>query len=343
MKTKRIVLSCSERRKLRRSLRKVDDADTRLRYLIVLRADDGMTSAQIASHLDRDPSTVRRVIRRFIDHGEAGLIDRREDNGDRKIDDFFCRMLVYLLRFTPPDFGHRRPTWTHALLITEMRRLTGIKISSRSLGRVLRSLGVRRGRAKPVAPCPWPKAKRERRIREIRDLIEHLPDDEVALWEDEVDIDLNPRIGLDYMLPGTQRLIVTPGKNQKHYLAGALDARSEEVISVEGDRKNSQLFIKLLDRLRRTYPDAKVIHLILDNYTIHNSQQTRAWLHEHGGKFRLHFLPPYCPDDNRIERCVWRELHANVTVNHRCPTMQELLGEVRAWLRTFNRKKKHAA
>ena len=37
------------------------------------------------------------------------------------------------------------------------------------------------------------------------------------------------------------------------------------------------------------------------------------------GKVVLHFLPPYCPDDNRIER-VWLDLHANVTRNHRCST-----------------------
>ena len=29
----------------------------------------------------------------------------------------------------------------------------------------------------------------------------------------------------------------------------------------------------------------------------------------------LHFLPPYCPDHNRIER-LWKDLHDNVTRNH---------------------------
>src|SRR5262249_54940508 len=49
----------------------------------------------------------------------------------------------------------------------------------------------------------------------------------------------------------------------------------------------------------------------------------------------LHFLPPYSPDHNRIER-VWLDLHANVTRNHRCPTMQLLLEHVRAFLRDYN-------
>jgi hypothetical protein len=43
-----------------------------------------------------------------------------------------------------------------------------------------------------------------------------------------------------------------------------------------------------------------------------------------GAKVVLHFLPPYCPDHNRIER-VWLDLYANVTRNHRCKTMKHLL------------------
>jgi transposase len=45
----------------------------------------------------------------------------------------------------------------------------------------------------------------------------------------------------------------------------------------------------------------------------------------------LHFLPPYCPDANRIER-VWQDRHANVTRNHRCKTMVRLLDNARRYL-----------
>ena len=47
---------------------------------------------------------------------------------------------------------------------------------------------------------------------------------------------------------------------------------------------------------------------------------------------RLHFLPPYCPNENRIER-LWRDLHANVTRNHQCPTMDDLMAAVHRYLR----------
>ena len=41
------------------------------------------------------------------------------------------------------------------------------------------------------------------------------------------------------------------------------------------------------------------------------------------GRIELHFLPPYCPDANRIE-WGWQDFHANVTRNHRCKTLRAL-------------------
>ncbi len=67
-----------------------------------------------------------------------------------------------------------------------------------------------------------------------------------------------------------------------------------------------------------------------------------------GDRVQLHCLPPYCPDHNRIER-TWRDLRDNVTRNHTCRNMRELMREVRAYLVEINEqlqqqyKKKHAA
>ncbi len=61
-------------------------------------------------------------------------------------------------------------------------------------------------------------------------------------------------------------------------------------------------------KLAAEYRDARRIHLIADNYIIHSSEKTRRFLAQFGGRVVLHFLPPYCPDDNRIER-VWLDLY----------------------------------
>jgi transposase len=109
---------------------------------------------------------------------------------------------------------------------------------------------------------------------------------------------------------------------------------------VKGEKKNSLLFVQMLRKLAdEVYPDAKVIHVVLDNYRIHSSQISREAVKELGGRVVLHFLPPYSPDENKIER-VWLDLHANVTRNHRCEEMEHLIREVVAYLVSRNRRKK---
>ena len=343
MGSRRIVLHPQTRKKLQRVARKCRDADTRVRYRVVLLSADGWSGRRISKALGCCPSTVSRTLARWAAYGEAGLVDRREDNGTVKADGLYADTVLWVLESSPRDFFHRRPTWTRALLAETAAAYTGVRVSVTTMGRLLRRLKVRRGRPKPDAPCPWSAAARARRAAAVHALIDALPADEACVWEDEADVHLNPRIGFDYMLPGTQRRVMTPGRNVKRYVAAAMDAKTDRLVWVKGERKNSRLFIDLLKRLLAEYPDREVIHVVLDNYCIHSSTQTRLWLAEHGRKFRLEFLPPYCPDDNRIERKVWREVHANVTTNHTCQTIEELMNEVVYYLMSHNRRAKKAA
>jgi hypothetical protein len=57
----------------------------------------------------------------------------------------------------------------------------------------------------------------------LRPLRTHWPSDEAALFEDEVDIDLNPKIGRRGMRRGQQAPVETPGDNVKRYRAGSMN------------------------------------------------------------------------------------------------------------------------
>ncbi len=138
---------------------------------------------------------------------------------------------------------------------------------------------------------------------------------------------LNPRIGRDWMPIGQQKTVVTPGRNKKKYLSGALSPDGTDLIFVAGDRKNTDLFLAQLKELKRRNRKARRIHLVLDNYTIHSSKRAQRYLAEQRGLFQLHFLPPYTPEENKIER-LWEDLHANVTRNHRCRSIEELVERV---------------
>jgi transposase len=323
--------------RMRKRFRKCRIALIRFRYLIVFNLWNGRGAREIESVLGVHNTTVYRVARRFRERGEASLWDGREDNGAEKLSETYLGMLNNVVRSSPLDHGWRRPTWTRELLIETMVRKVGIRIHVTTMSRALASIKARRGKPRPTVKCPWHPAAKTRRLNKLAQLVASLPRKEVAVYEDEVDIHLNPKIGLDWMGLGQQKEAVTPGKNQKRYLAGALDVRTGEVHWVEAAKKDAWLFLHLLKKLTEVYARAKVIHVILDNYGIHSSNIIGIALANFACRVRLHFLPPYCPDYNRIER-LWQDVHAHVTRNHQCSGMTELMRNVRYYLRKRNRQ-----
>jgi transposase len=331
-------MSLRERRVARSFAKGSPDAVLRCRCKVVLALVAGNSPSKIAQTGLASQSQVYRVIQRFREGRLAGLADRREDNGDSNITWHYEAVLCEVVAVSPQQYGHRRPTWTQELLIKVLKKQTDIRVSVSTMSRLLKRLGIRLGRPKPIVGCPWSKGRKTRRLNKIRKLMAAACPGDVFVYEDEVDIHLNPKIGPDWMLKGTQKEVLTPGKNQKRYLAGALNAKTGQLSWVEGERKTSALFLLLLwHLLDDVYPTAKRIYVILDNYRIHSSRQVKLAQANMGDRIQLVFLPPYCPDHNRIER-VWRDFHDNVTRNHRCRTIGQLMSEARSYLKKQDRR-----
>jgi|SRR5215813_6881022 len=311
--------------------RRSGDPATAMRFLAVARLGLGHTTPRVASELEIARSTVVKAAQRFALDGVEGLYDRRRENGAVKVDDKFRNRLAQLLQRTAEDFGWSRPSWTRELLCLQMHREGYPAVAVCTMGRALAHIGARLGMPRPVVLCPWPRDARRRVLAAIRRLEARASTDEPVLYSDEVDIHLNPKLGRDWMLRGHQRRIVTPGKNRKFYIAGALDVRTGRLHTTGGDRKNAALFCQLLWLLATRYRHARRVHVVVDNYGVHSARLTKSTLAALRHRIVLHFLPPYCPDANRIER-VWQDLHANVTRNHRCKTMPQLLANCRRYL-----------
>ena len=103
---------------------------------------------------------------------------------------------------------------------------------------------------------------------------------------------LNPKIGADWQVRGLLKREVTPGRNEKYYLARALHTGTGKVSHVGGNCKSLVLFINLLKHLKASYCGAKTIILIVDNDIIHKSRETQRWL-KANPKFRVIYQPVY--------------------------------------------------
>ena len=325
------------RRRLTKFLRKTKDYLTARRVLMILKLHQGLSRQQVARDLQCAASTVVEAAKRFRALGEDGLLDQRAGNGETKADERFLAELRQVLLKVPTELGWQRPTWTRELLCLELKRRGFPKVAVCTMGRALSKLGARLGSPKPTVLCPWNSERRKRRVAALRRLAKTATAAEPVFYEDEMDVHLNPKIGRDWMLPGHRRYVITPGKNRKHFVAGALNAATGKLTWVDAPSKASALFCKLVWKLAADYRRARRIHLIVDNYIIHSSKRTQHFLAQFGDRVVLHFLPPYCPNDNRIER-VWLDLHSNVMRNHRCKPIEELMVHVSAFLRAYNRR-----
>jgi transposase len=327
-----ISLCRGQRRRLHRLAVRERNAEVRQRYLIILALDKKKTPSEIHAALGAARSTVYRVARRFKSHDEIGLRNRRHEVPPAKVTEKYVRRLEWLLYRSPQNLGWQRSTWTCELLAIQLERDTHIKLHRTHVRRLLCGMGVRWGRPRPGPLCYTTRATKSRKVNKVKRTIENLPSDEVAVYEDEVDVHLNPKIGPCCMPKGIQLEVETPGKNKKRYVFGGLNERTGHLVWITSERKNSGVFIAWLNQLRSVYRRYRVIHVVCDNYIIHKSKKTLRAV-EKLGNITLHFLPPYSPEHNPIEK-LWKELHANVTRNHKRKTIDRLMHDVEIFLVT---------
>jgi putative transposase len=330
----RLQLTTAQRQELLDHYRRSTDPDVQHRAHLLLLLADGHPWATIRTVLFCSLGTISRWKARF----EAGGVDAvfGRPRGRRRSGIHMWAVLVvrWVLSCSPTDFRFARSRWSCETAAVVLRDDYRVRVGRETVRRWLREAGLVWRRPRPVIRPNDP--DRERKLKALRALLKGLPADETAVFMDEVDVNLNPKVGCMWMRRGEQAAVETPGTNEKRYLAGSIHWRTGTVVRTEGrpkEGRSAALFCRHLDDLRRAFRQYKVIHLICDNvgtHTAEGSKLVRAYLGEWGHRVKVHYLPKYAPDTNPIERVWWR-LHEAVTRNHRCRTMDELLDRTFDW------------
>lgn len=311
------------RRRLERVVQRSRERDHVRRAMALLHLARGLGVSETARLVCAARSTVQRWRDLYLEYGESGLVPDSRGRSKWTVTEEVISKINELLAQTPNDYGYLRSTWSSELLALEVRRQLECEIHASTIRRLLPKLGFAWTRARPILIRRDP--RKNRRMRAIRRALRRRKRAH-TFYLDEADIDFNPRIGACWTPRGQQVGIPTPGQNQKHYVAGALNAHTGKLVWVEHERKNTTLFIKLLECLRATYRGARRIQLVLDNYIIHKSERAQRWLAVNP-KFRLFFQPTYSPWVNQIER-LWKTMHDTITRNHRCASFSELAQKI---------------
>jgi transposase len=121
----RLHLTEDERADVAHCFETTRDAETRLRYQMVLLAAAGGTAPQIAPVVRRSPATVARVLHRYRAGGVAGVPHRPRPGRPSAVPTAWNAELRRVIELDPHTVGVDSATWTTRLLADYLARVTG--------------------------------------------------------------------------------------------------------------------------------------------------------------------------------------------------------------------------
>jgi transposase len=329
-----VEIPLEEQARMRAELRRARYGYLLALHLLLLCAA-GRTPSEVAAVLFCSRSSVYRIVRAY----RAGTLTFDEATEQatqqrrlRLLTPSLKRSVQALLKTAPRASGWCRTRWSCATLAVEVQVRRGIQVSVETMRHWLHELGWEWKRAKLAAKDDDP--QRVEKLARIRLAFEQLRAGAALFFADELDINLLPKVGYQWMPKGDQVEVMTPGTNEKRYLAGALDLTTGTLTQCVWYRKQTGLFLDLLETLDRAYPAPRFSHLtvVADNAKIHHAVKVENWLAAHP-RFELLYLPTYCPRANPIERA-FGDVHDKCTRNHTRKRMWHLVQDVKRHLLT---------
>lgn len=148
--------------------------------------------------------------------------------------------------------------------------------------------------------------KQKEFIALYKKLLEDTPTNEPILFGDGVHPTMNTKLAYGWIRTGTDKEIPTTASRTRVNVFGSINLKTMDVVTTVHETIDSDAMDVHLKELRDKYPDAPLIHLILDQGSYNKSAQTNASAIKQ--KITIHLLPPYSPNLNPIER-LWKVMN----------------------------------
>lgn len=158
-------------------------------------------------------------------------------------------------------------------------------------------------------------------------LMKQTPGNEPILFGDGVHPTMATKVSYGWIKKGKEndKLIPTTASRTRLNFMGSLNLETMNLTIGRYKTLNSEAMEEHFKALREKYPQAPMIHLILDRGPYNRSQKTQEAAKRYG--IHIHYLPPYSPNLNPIER-VWKVMNEYVRNNHFFESVDEFKKEV---------------
>ena len=139
-----------------------------------------------------------------------------------------------------------------------------------------------------------------------------LKEDETICFIDGVHPTHNTQLSCGWIRKGVRKEICSNTGRQRLNISGAVDLIEKKLHFQEDPMLNAEATIAFLNKIEKAYPTKNVIHIFADNARYYKNRAVQNYLNT--SKIKLHFLPPYSPNLNPIER-FWKWMKERVLYN----------------------------
>ena len=183
-----------------------------------------------------------------------------------------------------------------------------------------------------VLPTRAAEAAQEAFIAAYEALMRRLDDDEMVVFSDAVHPTHQSRPAHGWF-PKDQKTAIKASSGRKRLnIQGAIDLETFQFTFVEAEKINARTTRQMLEKLELANPSMTAIHVFVDNARYHHAKVLQPWLNAPDRRVKLHFLPPYAPHLNPIER-LWGVMHKWVTHNRHYATFNQFADAIMGFFR----------
>jgi transposase len=310
------ILSAAEELELRRRHRIERDGRIRDRIKAILLSNEGWTYQTIAAALMIDPQSVSR----FVDEYKASQKLKPENGGSSpKLTTDQAKTLIAHLE-------EKLYTCIRDICVYVLETY-GVSYTIPGMRSWMGHHGFVYKKPKGI-PAKADEAAQAAFIKSYNTLLNTTPEDEPILFGDSVHPTQATTFSCGWIRRGKEQYIPTTGARARLNITGAINLETMAVHSGEFDQITGASFVQFLTDLEtKSYPSAPKIHLIVDRGSCHRCAEVKNYLAARS-RVVLHFLPPYSPNLNPIER-LWKVTHELTTHNKFYATKKEFFAAIR--------------
>jgi len=285
---------------LERRVKQTKDKHEHTRLCVILAKSEGMSIELIAQAHRISTDSVYRYLAEYeaqekIQHNPRG-------GSKSKLSELEARELSHYLSET---------TYLHAKQIRNYVRVKyGVNYTISGMTFWLKGQGF--VYKEPIkVPGKLDPEKQEAFIQIYTDLKDSLKEDEELFFMDAVHPEFQSKAVSGWIKSGEIKTLPTTSAQYRMHFIGALALEGMKVFAQEFETVDADSMITFFKALEVS-SEAKTIHIICDNGRSNKNKKLEEYLKT--SKIKIHYLPPYSPNLNPIER-LWKVLREKKTYN----------------------------